>query len=115
MELSKVEIIISLSKFEDLRHELSKLNLSGVTVYQAIGCGTQKGTKEYEISENVEIQFLPKQVVMLVVENKNLDRIIDAIEKALYTGHIGDGKIIVTPVSNIIRVRTGEDGVDALN
>lgn len=115
MELSKVEVIISLSKFEELRLELSRLGLSGVTVYQAIGCGSQKGTKEYEIKENVDMEFLPKQVVMLIVENKDLERIVDAIEKALYTGHIGDGKIIITPVTNIIRVRTGEDGVDALN
>ena len=115
MELSKIEVIISLSKFEELRLELSRLGLSGVTVYQAIGCGNQKGTKEYEITQNVDLEFLPKQVVMMLVENKDLDHIIDAIEKVLYTGHIGDGKIIVTPVSNIIRVRTGEDGVDALN
>lgn len=114
MELSKIEIIMSLSKFEELRHALSKMDIAGVTVYQAMGCGAQKGTKEYEVTQHKELEFLPKQVVMLIVENEKLNQIIDQIEKVLYTGHIGDGKIIVTPVSNIIRVRTGEDGVDAL-
>ncbi|MCD8091028.1 MAG: P-II family nitrogen regulator [Clostridiales bacterium] len=112
--ISKIEIITAMSKLSVLKQELSKLGVSGMTVVQAIGCGVQKGTKEYEIKENVEMELLPKELIMLIVENEKIKDILEVIKKALYTGHIGDGKIVVTPVSDIIRIRTGEDGIDAL-
>lgn len=114
MDASKVEIITSMAKVADLKHALSKMGVSGMTVTQVIGCGAQKGTHEYEIKENVEMELLPKQEIMILVENEKLDAIIKTIKEVLYTGHIGDGKIIITPVTNIIRVRTGEDGMEAL-
>lgn len=114
MNASKIEIITSMTKFADLKRALSKVGVSGMTVTQVIGCGVEKGTHEYEIKENVEMELLPKQHIMLVVENDVLDSVLEVIKEELYTGHIGDGKIFITPVSNIIRIRTGEDGIDAL-
>lgn len=114
MEASKVEIITSMAKVADLKHALSKMGVTGMTVTQVIGCGAQKGTHEYEVKENVEMELLPKQQIMILVENSKLDSIIKTIKEVLYTGHIGDGKIIISPVTNIIRVRTGEDGMEAL-
>ena len=114
MNASKLEIITSMAKVTDLKRALSKIGVTGMTVMQAIGCGTQKGTYEYSIKENVEMELLPKQYIMIVVNNEILDKVIDLVKKTLYTGHIGDGKIFITPVTNIIRVRTGEDGMDAL-
>ena len=115
MELSKVEVITSMSKFSGLKAALSKVGVSGMTVSQVIGCGVQKGTHEYEVKQNVEMELLPKQLIMIIVENDKIDQVVDLIKKELYTGHIGDGKIVITPVSNVIRVRTGEEGIDALN
>lgn len=114
MNASKIEIITSMTKFTDLKRALSKVGVSGMTVTQVIGCGVEKGTHEYEIKENVEMELLPKQHIMLVVEDDVLDSVLEVIKEELYTGHIGDGKIFITPVSNIIRIRTGEDGIDAL-
>ena len=114
MEYTKIEAIISTSKLSNLKAELSRLGVSGMTVFQVIGCGVQKGTLEYEVEMRSEMELLPKQMIMIVVENAIVDKVIEAIKKELYTGHIGDGKIFISPVSNIIRVRTGEEGEDAL-
>ncbi|MCM1090806.1 MAG: P-II family nitrogen regulator [Butyrivibrio sp.] len=114
MEVSKIEVITSMSKLTGLKAALSKLGVTGMTVIQAIGCGIQKGTYEYEAEQNAEMELLPKQYIMVVVENEKVDKVLDVIKKELYTGHIGDGKIFVSPISNIIRVRTGEEGMDAL-
>lgn len=79
-----------------------------------IGCGVQKGTFEYEAEQNAEMELLPKQLIIIVVEDEIVEKVIETIKKELYTGHIGDGKIFVTPLSNVIRVRTGEEGTEAL-
>lgn len=114
MDFSRVEVITSMSKVSSLKHALSKLGVSGMTLAQVIGCGVQRGTHEYVEEINPEMELLPKQMIILYVENDMLDKVIDVVKKELYTGHIGDGKIFVSPVSNIIRVRTGEEGLDAL-
>ncbi len=114
MEFLKVEVITSMDKLSSLKTALSKLGVSGMTVLQALGCGVQKGTFEYEAQQNPEMELLPKQLIMIVVEERIIDKVIETIKKELYTGHIGDGKIFVSPLSNIIRVRTGEEGLDAL-
>ncbi len=114
MEFSKIEIITSLSKLTGLKSALSKMGISGMTVTQVIGCGVQKGTYEYEVEENSEMELLPKQLIMIVVDSKKVDEVIEMIKKELYTGHIGDGKIFVTPVTRIVRVRTGEEDEEAL-
>jgi len=114
LAVSKIEVITTMNKLTDLKHALSKLGVTGMTVIQAIGCGVQKGTYEYVPEMNEDMELLPKQLIMIVVENDKLDKVIDVIKKELYTGHIGDGKIFVSPISNIIRVRTGEEGLEAL-
>lgn len=114
MGFSKIEVITSMNRLSNLKTALSKLGVSGMTVIQAIGCGVQKGTFEYEQEQNPEMELLPKQMIMIVVENEIIENVIETVKKELYTGHIGDGKIFVTPLSNVIRVRTGEEGEDAL-
>lgn len=114
MEFSKIEVVTSMSKLDNLKAALSKLGVSGMTVVQAIGCGVQNGTFEYEAKQNQEMELLPKQLIIIAVENEIVDKVIETIKKELYTGHIGDGKIFVTPLSNVIRVRTGEEGTEAL-
>lgn len=114
MEISKVEIITSMNKVSGLKSALSKVGVTGMTVLQAIGCGVQKGTYEYEPERREEMELLPKQYIMIVVENSILNKVLDVIKKELYTGHIGDGKIFVSPISNVIRIRTGEEGFKAI-
>lgn len=114
MEVSRIEVITTMSKLTSLKAALSKLGVTGITVIQALGCGVQKGTLEYEAEQRSEMELLPKQYIMIVVENEIVDAVIETIKKELYTGHIGDGKIFVSPITNIVRVRTGEEGRDAL-
>ncbi len=114
MELSKIEIITSSSKLSKLQLALTKVGVTGMTVMQAIGCGVQRGTYEYLPEENVEMELLPKTYIMLIVEDHIVEKAVETIKKELYTGHIGDGKIFVSPITNVIRVRTGEEGLDAL-
>ena len=113
-ELSKVEIITKEAKVAELTKEFGKFGITGMTVYDAMGCGVQLGTQEYEAEKNTAPQLLSKQVVMVVLPSREVDAFLEFVEKSLYTGHIGDGKIFVTPVTNAVRVRTGEEGMDAL-
>ena len=77
-------------------------------------CLDELGTKEYEVELNEVMELLPKQQINIVVEDEKIDKILDLIKKELYTGHIGDGKIFVYGIDNVIRVRTGDEGVEAL-
>ncbi|MCR5213994.1 MAG: P-II family nitrogen regulator [Eubacterium sp.] len=113
-ELSKVEIITKEAKVAELTKEFGRFGITGMTIMDALGCGVQLGTQEYEAEKNTSPQLLTKQVVMVVLPSKEVDGFLKFVEKALYTGHIGDGKIFVSPVTNAIRVRTGEEGMDAL-
>ena len=114
VELSKVEIITNMAKVEALRQEFGRFGISGMTVFEAKGCGVQLGTQEYEVEKAHEPKLLDKQVVMVVLPTNEVNGFLDFVEKELYTGHIGDGKIFISPVSNAVRVRTGEEGKDAL-
>ena len=114
MGFSRIEVVTSMNKLSSLKNALSKLGVSGMTVVQAIGCGVQKGTFEYEAEQNSEMELLPKQMIIIVVADDIIDKVVETIKKELYTGHIGDGKIFISPLSNVIRVRTGEEGNDAL-
>lgn len=114
MGFSRIEVITSMNKLNNLKLALSKLGVSGMTVVQALGCGVQKGTFEYEQEQHMEMELLPKQMIIIVVKNESIDSVVETIKKELYTGHIGDGKIFISPLSGIVRVRTGEEGEDAL-
>lgn len=113
-ELSMVQIITKEAKVAELTKEFGKFGITGMTLFDAKGCGVQLGTQEYEADKNEMPQLLSKQVVMVVLPTREVDDFLDFVEKSLYTGHIGDGKIFVLPVTNAIRVRTGEEGTDAL-
>lgn len=113
-ELSRVEIITKEAKVDSLTEEFGKFGISGMTVYKAKGCGVQLGTQEYEVDKAETPVLLDKQVVTVILPTAEVDEFLDFVEKALYTGHIGDGKIFISPVTNAIRIRTGEEGTDAL-
>ena len=81
---------------------------------QVLGCGVEKGTREYEVDENYEMELLPKQQISVVVKKEQVDKIVDVIKHELYTGHIGDGKIFVYDVEDAVKVRTGARGYAAL-
>lgn len=112
--ISKIEVITGMSKLTDLIQQLSKVGIRGVTVMQVLGCGVEMGTQEYEVEINEVMELLPKQQINIVVETSKVDKILDIIKKELYTGHIGDGKIFIYSIDNVIRVRTGDEGMEAL-
>ena len=114
VKLSKVTIICKQNKFEDLNTSLNEIGVKGLTVTQVLGCGTQKGKAEYYRGVPVEFSLLPKIKVEVVVSAVPVKAVIDAAKRALYTGHIGDGKIFVYDVEDVVKVRTGESGFDAL-
>ncbi len=114
MELSKVEIITSMAKVTALQEAFGQFGITGMTVMQVMGCGVQLGTQEYEVEKKSCPNLLPKQLVMVVLPTAEVEPFLDFVKKELYTGHIGDGKIFVSPVTNAVRVRTGEEGPEAL-
>ena len=114
MEFVRVEVIMNDVKMDKLMSALKRYKVSGMTVYKAQGCGVQYGTQEYEDVDMSEIKLLDKTVVVLVMPKENVTHFVEYVEKELYTGHIGDGKIFVSSVENIYRIRTGEEGYEAL-
>lgn len=111
---TRISIVCKQNKFEVLKHELSNIGVTGFTVTQVLGCGTQRGAGEMYRGVPVEATLLPKVKVEVVVSKVPVETVVEAARKALYTGHIGDGKIFVYDVEDVIRVRTGESGYDAL-
>ena len=111
---TRISVVCKQNKFEDLKHELSSVGVTGFTVTQVLGCGTQKGAGERYRGVPIEATLLPKVKVEVVVSKVPVETVVEAARKALYTGHIGDGKIFVTDVEDVVRVRTGESGYDAL-
>lgn len=127
-EFSRVELITGMGKVADFVGKLSdkenvkkllKLGVSGITIYNnALGCGIQRGYVEYEYelkSDKSLMQLLPKGVITIICETKSVEELVEFLKMELYTGHIGDGKIFISDIRNIVRVRTGEEGIDALN
>lgn len=113
-KMTNVVIITNQSKFDALKAELDKIGITGMTVSQVMGCGFQKGAPEYYRGVPVETTLLPKVKIEIIVCKVPVKLLIDTVKKALYTGHIGDGKIFVYDVENVIKVRTGEENYDAL-
>ncbi len=111
---TKVEIICKEAKFETLKTAMMKLGITGMTVSHVLGCGVQKGKPEYYRGVQIEANLLPKIQVDIVVSAVPVRDVIETAKKVLYTGHIGDGKIFVYDVENVVKVRTGEEGFDAL-
>ena len=113
-KFTKIEIICKESRFEALKNSMMSIGITGMTVSHVLGCGVQKGQPEYYRGVKVEANLLPKIQVDIVVGSVPVRRVIETAKKVLYTGHIGDGKIFVYDVENVVKVRTGEEGIDAL-
>jgi nitrogen regulatory protein P-II 1 len=112
--MKKIEAIIKPFKLEEVKEALSEIGLSGITVLEAKGFGRQKGHTELYRGAEYVVDFLPKVKIEVVLEDDQVDRAIEAIQKAAHTGKIGDGKIFVVPIEQAIRIRTGETGAAAI-
>ena len=110
----KVAIIAKLSRYDKLRKAMNDLGVTGMTVTQVMGCGIQKGAGEKYRGVEMDATLLPKVKVEVVVSKIPVDTVVEAAKKALYTGHIGDGKIFVYNVDKVVKIRTGEEDFDAL-
>ncbi len=113
-KFTKVEIICKESRFDALKNAMTQLGITGMTVSHVLGCGVQGGRPEYYRGVQIETNLLPKVQVNIVVSKIPVQDVIETAKKALYTGHIGDGKIFVYDVENVVKVRTGEEGYQAL-
>ena len=114
VKITKIEIIIKQSKFEALKSAMNEIGVTGMTVTQVLGCGMQKGKTEYYRGVETEVNLLPKVQIEIVVAKVPVRTVIETAKAVLYTGHIGDGKIFVYDVENVVKIRTGEEGYDAL-
>jgi Amt family ammonium transporter len=114
IKLTKVELIIKQNKFEVLKEAMDKIGITGMTVTNVLGYGIQGGITEYYRGVEFETNLLPKVKVEIVVSKVPVRTVIETAKKVLYTGNIGDGKIFVYNVENVIKIRTGEEGFDAL-
>lgn len=112
--MHKVVIIARLSRYERLKNALNELGVTGMTVTQVMGCGIQKGAGEKYRGVEVDATVLPKVKVEVIVGNIPVSKVIETAKKTLYTGHVGDGKIFVYNVQQVVKVRTGEENLDAL-
>ena len=112
--MKKIEAIIKPFKLEDVREALTEIGITGMTATEVQGFGRQKGHSELYRGAEYVVDFLPKVKLELVVDESLVEGCVEAIVKSARTGKIGDGKIFITPVERAVRIRTGEEGVDAL-
>jgi len=110
-----VTAIIKPDKVEALRKALNSVEIQGLTVVEAKGYGRQKGHTEMYRGAEYEVHFLPKSRAEILINDKDLDKVITTISEAVKTGKIGDGKIFITEVQDVVRIRTGERGEEALS
>ena len=112
--MKKVEAIVKPFKLDEVKEALQELGLQGLTVFEAKGFGRQKGHTELYRGAEYVVDFLPKVIIELIIEDSQLEAVIDAIQKSALTGKIGDGKIFVSSIDDAIRIRTGERGSEAI-
>jgi len=112
--MKKIEAIIKPFKLDEIKEALQDIGLQGITVVEAKGFGRQKGHTELYRGAEYVVDFLPKVKIELVIEDSKLDAAIEAIQTAAYTGRIGDGKIFIYNIDEVIRIRTGERGPEAI-
>jgi nitrogen regulatory protein P-II 1 len=112
--MKKIEAIIKPFKLDDVKQALSEIGLQGMTISEVKGYGRQKGHKEIYRGAEYLVDFIPKIKIEIVVPSDRVDVVIETIRKAANTGKIGDGKIFVLPIEQVIRVRTGERGEEAI-
>ena len=112
--MKKIEAIIKPFKLDEVKEALHEVGLQGITVIEAKGFGRQKGHTELYRGAEYVVDFLPKVKIELVIPDDMLERAVEAIQQAAYTGRIGDGKIFISSIEEAIRVRTGEKGKEAI-
>ena len=112
--MKKIEAIIKPFKLDDVREALADINITGMTVSEVKGFGRQKGHTELYRGAEYMVDFLPKVKLEIVIDDDALDHCIEVIQQAAHTGKIGDGKIFVTDIERIVRIRTGEENEDAI-
>jgi nitrogen regulatory protein P-II 1 len=112
--MKRIEAVIKPFKLDEVKEALQEVGVQGLTVIEAKGFGRQKGHTELYRGAEYVVDFLPKVIIIIVVEDNIVERVIEAITNAARTGRIGDGKIFVTPVEQAIRIRTGEKGSAAI-
>ncbi len=112
--MKKIEAIIKPFKLDDVKEALNEIGIQGLTVSEVKGYGRQKGHKEIYRGAEYVVDFIPKVKVEIIVESARVDQVAETIRTAANTGKIGDGKIFILPVEQVIRVRTGETGKDAI-
>lgn len=112
--LKKVEILMKESKFEELKEAMNAIGVTGMTVSRVVGCGMQKGQTEYYRGSQIEVKMLPKIKVEIVLAKIPVQTVVDTARRVLYTGHIGDGKIFISDIRNVVKIRTGEVDYDAM-
>ena len=112
--MKKVEAIIKPFKLEDVKDALAEIGITGMTVSEVKGYGRQKGHSELYRGAEYVVDFLPKVKMEMVVEEASVDQVVNTIVEAARTGKIGDGKIFISDVEKIVRIRTGESGVEAI-
>ena len=113
-KLSKVSIICQQNKFDELKEALNAIDVNGITVTQVMGCGSQRGISTKYRGAELNVMLVPKVKVEVIVSAVPVEKVVETAKSVLYTGNIGDGKIFVYDVENVVRVRTGEEGFDAL-
>jgi len=112
--VKKVEAIIKPFKLDEVKEALNEIGIQGITISEVKGFGRQKGHTELYRGAEYVVDFIPKIKLEIIVGDSILPKVVEAIEKAAKTGRIGDGKIFVTPIEAVVRIRTGETGEDAL-
>ncbi len=112
--MKKIEAIIKPFKLDDVKEALSEIGIYGMTVTEVSGYGRQKGHKEIYRGAEYVVDFVPKIKIELVVNKERVDEVVDTVRNAANSGKIGDGKIFILPVEQVVRVRTGETGIEAL-
>jgi nitrogen regulatory protein P-II 1 len=112
--MKKLEAVIKPFKLDDVKEALHEIGIQGLTVTEAKGFGRQKGHTELYRGAEYVVDFLPKVKIEVIMDDQMVERAIEAIQQAAHTGRIGDGKIFVSPIEEVVRIRTGERGPDAI-
>ncbi|MEL7656116.1 MAG: P-II family nitrogen regulator [Bacillota bacterium] len=112
--MKRIEAIIQPSKLEEMKDALHAEDINGITITQVMGCGNQKGWREFYRGSEIFLNVLPKVQLSMVVPNERVDQILEIIIKTVHTDDVGDGKIFISDVERVIRIRNGEEGENAL-
>ena len=113
-KLTKVVIITRQSKLEEFMHAMNEIGVTGITITNVMGCGVQKGARSYYRGVEMDMNLLPKIKIEIVVSLVPVKTVIDTAKKVLHTGQYGDGKVFVYDIENVVKIRTGEEGFEAL-